>query len=234
MSCVRRTWPILLTLAAACGGSNYDSMVHIRPPNGWDSTIRSLRESKDEAFRTSADTPLLSEDVPGFKGLDYWPPNPAYYFAGPIHVYPERRQFEIITTAGQVRPCEQFGWIDFPLAGAERRLQVYRLLDSGLGETTRSLMLPFADGTTGTETYPSGRYVDIQGPEGEIQIAGGGDRLLAVGPFVVDFNRAYNPSCAYGAPERFACPVTPAENRLDVRVEAGERGFKLPPGETAG
>jgi uncharacterized protein (DUF1684 family) len=44
---------------------------------------------------------------------------------------------------------------------------------------------------------------------------------------VLDLNRAYNPSCAYGAPERFACPVTPKANRLGVRIEAGERGFKL-------
>ena len=74
-----------------------------------------------------------------------------------------------------------------------------------------------------------------QGPAGEIRVVpGAGGRLTAAGPFVLDFNRAYNPSCAYGAPERFACPVTPKENRLDLRIEAGERGFKLPPDERAG
>ena len=68
------------------------------------------------------------------------------------------------------------------------------------------------DATTGTETYPAGRYLELFGPPG--------------GPFALDFNRAQNPSCAYGAPERFACPVTPAENRLELRIEAGETGFK--------
>jgi uncharacterized protein (DUF1684 family) len=68
------------------------------------------------------------------------------------------------------------------------------------------------DGTTGQETYHAGRYVDLQGPEG--------------GPFVLDFNLAYNPWCAYGAAERYVCPVTPPENRLAVRIEAGERGHR--------
>ena len=113
--------------------------------------------------------------------------------------------------------------------GLPRRLQVYRLLDTGFGATPEGLLLPFADATAGKETYPSGRYLDVLGPSGEIRVVQGVQgRPVAVGPFVVDFNRAYNPSCAYGAPERFACPVTPKANRMDVRIEAGERGFKLP------
>ena len=71
----------------------------------------------------------------------------------------------------------------------------------------RGLFLPFKDGTSGKETYAAGRYVDLDGPDG--------------GPFVLDFNRAYNPSCAYGEPERFQCPVPPAENALAVAVTRG-------------
>jgi uncharacterized protein (DUF1684 family) len=226
--------PLLPLLFVGCDGVVPSSMVTVRPPSRWEASLERSREAKDDAFRTSPETPLLAEDVERFEGLDYWPADARYYFAGPIHVYAEKRQFEIITTAGKPRPCEQFGWFEFPLDGTTRRLQVYRLLDTGLGATTQGLMLPFADATTGKETYPSGRYIDIGGPAGEIAVVPSAGGLLAVGPFVVDFNRAYNPSCAYGAPERFACPVTPKDNRLEVRIEAGERGFKLPPDERSG
>ena len=89
-------------------------------------------------------------------------------------------------------------------------LQVYRLLDLPERSGGDGLFLPFKDQTTGKETYAAGRYVDLDGPDD--------------GPFVLDFNLAYNPSCAYGEPERFQCPVTPAENRLPIAVTAGERG----------
>ncbi len=204
-------------------------MVPIQPPGHWEAALHEGRSLKDEAFRESPDTPLPADDVDGFAGLQYWAPDSAYYFVGPIHVYTTKERFDIVTTSGQSRPCEKFGWIQFPAGGLPRKLQVYRLLDIGDGSgSAESLLLPFADETTGKETYPAGRYVDLEGPTDELHVTNGPDnRPISVGPYVLDFNRAYNPSCAYGAPERFACPVTPAENRLRTRIEAGERGFKL-------
>jgi len=211
---------------AGCGVLEPGSMVHIAPPPDWAERLVQRRAAKDEAFRRGPDTPLRAEHVASFAGLEYWAPDRALYFAGPLHVYVEREQFNIVTTAGQMRPCEKFGWIEFPIDGEPQRLQVYRLLDMGRGMSVDSLLLPFADGTTGRETYHAGRYVDLAGPSGELQLVTGADGALeALGPWVLDFNRAYNPSCAYGAPERFACPVTPPDNRLQVRIEAGERGY---------
>ena len=229
--------PVLSILAAAalavgCGAPGPYSMVPIQPPYDWEDSLAQQRTVKDEFFRDSPDTPLLAQGVDSFAGLDYWPADERYYFAGPIHVHPEMRRFDIVTTAGDSRPCERYGWIDFPVDGAAQRLHVYRLLDSNAAGVN-SLFLTFTDGTTGEETYPAGRYVDLEGPSGEIhvtQMSNGGQ--VAVGPFVLDFNHAFNPSCAYGSPERFACPVTPVENRLDARILAGERGYKLPPGTT--
>ena len=194
-------------LVCGCSSRPTGAMVSIPPPDGWGEEIRAFRLDKDRLFRESSDSPLLPEDRPRFSGLEYWEPDSRYYFVGPLHPYVERVRFEIVSTAGTRRPCEKIGWIAFPLDGQERRLEVYRLLDGEDGP-----FLPFLDATSGKETYPAGRYIDLRGPEG--------------GPYVLDFNTAYNPSCAYGAPERFACPVTPAENRLAVRVEAGERGYK--------
>ena len=207
----RRLSFVVLALAASCG-SRDGRMTAAPPPAGWAESIAEARSAKDRELRTDPNTPLLAGDVPTFRGLEYWPPDPAYRLVGPIRFHETPERFTILSTTGKPRPCERVGWIGFDLRGKACTLQVYRLLDVTQASGSAGYFLPFTDGTTGRETYPSGRYVDIEGPEG--------------GPYVVDFNRAYNPLCAYGAPERYACPVTPAENRLRARVEAGERGWR--------
>jgi hypothetical protein len=201
-----------LTGLAACGPRQGDLMVVSPPPPGWAGGIAAERAAKDREFLTDPETPLRAADVPTFKGLDYWPPDPSYRFAGPMERDARPKRFTILSTTGKPRPCETYGSVVFDLRGKRCTLRIYRLLDTGATPGVQGLFLPFTDETTGRETYPAGRYVDLAGPEG--------------GPYVLDFNRAYNPSCAYGSPERFACPVTPAENRLSVRIEAGERGYK--------
>jgi uncharacterized protein (DUF1684 family) len=207
---------LLLALAAACGPGESASMVRVPPPTGWQGDLARQREARDDYFRRSPETPLPPGAVASFGGLEYWEPDPRYYFVGPIQPYPRPERFTIVTTTGAARPCERYGWIRFPIEGRPRTLQVYRLLDLGDQAGVEALLLAFRDSTTGRETYPAGRYVDLAGAPG--------------GPYVLDFNTAYNPSCAYGDPQRFACPMAPPENWLDVAIEAGERGF-VPPGE---
>jgi len=203
---------LAISAGAACTTEPTGMMVRIPPPRDWAERLASARAEKDEYFRTDPQTPLLAEDVPRFQGLEYWDPDPDYYFVGQVHLYVQPERFEVATTSGRMRPCEKVGWVGFVVEGQPQRLQVYQLLDQARSEGGADYFLPFTDGTTGTETYPAGRYVDLQGPEG--------------GPYVLDFNTASNPWCAYGAAERYVCPVTPAENRLTVRIEAGERGYR--------
>jgi uncharacterized protein (DUF1684 family) len=94
----------------------------------------------------------------------------------------------------------------FDLGGAKHRLTAYRLAGSD-GSVNESLFVPFLDGSTGTESYGAGRYLDLE-PEDD-------------GTWTLDFNLAYHPSCVWDP--RFSCPLTPAENRLAIRVEAGEK-----------
>ena len=186
-------------------------MIAVPPPTSWETMLLSERATKDRGFREDPDGPLLPEDREAFQGLDYWPPDPRYRLVGPLHVYADPQTFEIATTSGKLRPAEKYGHVRFDLDGELVTLQVYRMLDSVAGDDT--LFLPFADGTTGKETYPAGRYVDLEGEPG--------------GLYVLDFNRARNPYCAYGEPERYVCPATPSENKLPVRIESGEHGFKI-------
>jgi len=78
-----------------------------------------------------------------------------------------------------------------------------------------SLFLPFRDATNGTETYGAGRYLLDDAKSADL----GGDQARST--LILDFNFNYHPSCAFDS--KWACPLAPPENRLDVRVEAGER-----------
>jgi len=194
---------------ASCGGSR-TTMTPVPPPSSWAAELRHDRAARDESFRTHPDSPLPRAARAAFRGLDYFDPDPAWRYGGAVTPYANPDRFNVVTTAGETRPAERWGYVTFDHDGRVLTLQVYRLLDQQNRTDGAGLFLPFKDATTGTVTYAAGRYVDLEGTEG--------------GPFTLDFNRAYNPSCAYGEPERFQCPVTPAENTLPVAVAAGERG----------
>jgi hypothetical protein len=114
------------------------------------------------------------------------------------------REAAAIRIDGQLRDAQRAGTFRFQLGGSEQRLTGYRFAEGD----AESVFVPFLDQTSGSETYGAGRYLDLD-PDPED------------GTFVIDFNLAYHPSCVYDP--RFSCPLTPAENRLPVRIEAGER-----------
>lgn len=195
-------------LAAGCRART--TMTLVPPPGSWATQLAEERAARDAAFKSDPDSPLPASARAGFSGLDYFPLDPRWRYAGFVERFPAPEKMTVVTTNGQLRPCERVGRVTFDRDGRLLALQVYRLLDLPDRPGGEGLFLPFKDATTGKQTYPAGRYVDLEGPEG--------------GPFTLDFNRAYDPSCAYGDAGRFQCPVTPAENTLPVPVEAGERG----------
>ncbi|HEY4491686.1 MAG TPA: DUF1684 domain-containing protein, partial [Acidobacteriota bacterium] len=153
-----------------------------------------------------------------FQGLEYYPINWKYRFEGPVNSYPNPQRFKMITTTGDQRDAIKFGYIQFHLENKQFKLQVYRLVES---EEKNLLFVPFVDANVGKETYPAGRYIDlVEKP----------NRL-----YVIDFNTAYNPSCAYGSD--YDCPITPQENHLPVPIPAGEKILSIAPkaknGQTA-
>ena len=168
--------------------------------------IRGYRDDKDEFFRTSERSPLPAGERSGFAGLPYFPVDEALRFEGlTLEPYAgsEPTSFAIPTSDGKLRPAERAGTFRFDVSGVPCALTAYTFE----GGSTASVFVPFLDGTSGSESYGAGRYLDI-------------DRE-ADGTYGIDFNLAYHPSCVYDA--RFSCPLTPAENRLPVRIEAGER-----------
>lgn len=180
---------------------------HDHRPVGYTESIEAFRADKDDYFKhAGAGSPIPVAEREAFGGLPYFPVDRALRFEGlTLEPYTggEPSSFQIPTSDGQLRPAHRAGVLSFELDGVRHRLTGYRF-DGDDGE---GVFVPFLDATSGTETYGAGRYLDIE-PEDD-------------GTYTLDFNLAYHPSCVYDP--RYSCPLTPAENRLPVRIEAGER-----------
>ena len=138
----------------------------------------------------------------------WFEPDPAHRLEAKLERDPSPREEIVLSTRGQKRRGLKLGTLLFSLGGETHRLTALRLLEPGSDEAGFSIF--FRDATSGNETYPVGRYVDPRPLDGP-----GGDRWL------LDFNRAYNPACAFSP--LFNCPIPPRENRLPIAVRAGER-----------
>ncbi len=168
------------------------------------SELEEFRKMKDEFFRDHFQSPLTPEQRNGFSGLKYYPDNPALRLELPLERYATRELVKMQTSTGDVQDYLKIGQIRFEVDGQQAMLQVYEAEDN-----PGSYFIPFVDATAPEETYGAGRYLE---PEEFTD-----DRLL------LDFNLAYNPYCAYN--ESWSCPYPPAENRLKVRIEAGEKKY---------
>jgi uncharacterized protein (DUF1684 family) len=139
-----------------------------------------------------------------YKGLSYFPPNLALRYELPLTPNPKPETTVIMSTRGNRRRAVRVGWFDFLVDGRAVRLEAVRLLEPGVGE--EDLGIFFRDATTGKESYPLGRYVDV--------------KTLGDGRYLLDFNFAYNPACAYS--DHYNCPIPPRANALPVAIRAGE------------
>jgi uncharacterized protein (DUF1684 family) len=179
---------------------------HEHVPVEYKDAVEGFRLDKDEFFKTDPRSPLPESERAAFTGLPYYPVDEGLAFEDRVlepYTGDEPSNFQIPTSDGQLRPAHRAGVLRFELDGEPRQLTAYTF-DGGDGE---SLFVPFLDQTSGTETYGAGRYLDLE-PEAD-------------GTYALDFNLAYHPSCVYDV--KFSCPLTPAENRLPLRIEAGER-----------
>jgi uncharacterized protein len=165
------------------------------------------RAGRDELFAHHPQSPIAPDRRGDFGGLAYFAFDPAARVPAEVHPA-ERERFEVPASTGEPMAFTRFATARFSLAGIACALELYWLDAYGGG-----LFVPFADATSGRETYGAGRYLidTVKGAD----LGTEGDRL------VLDFNLAYNPSCSYDP--RWACPLSPPANRLPIAVRAGER-----------
>lgn len=151
------------------------------------------------------DSPIPPDKRSAFLPLPYFPVDPSYAVPASFEESPpgQRPQMEMQTSANQPRRMERVGILKFSLQG--RPLQLGAFVEAG--DPPDRLFIPFADATTGSETYPAGRYLEIA--------------RSPTGIYMVDFNRAFNPYCYYNP--TYDCPYPPKENRLPLAIRAGEK-----------
>ena len=166
------------------------------------------RRTRDDLFASHPSSPIIAAERAAFTGLPIAPYDPAWRFEVPLMPAEEPRSFEFATGTDGVVPFELIGTVDIPRIG---KLDVWRLASYGGG-----IFLPVRDTLAGRKggTYGGGRYL-LDTVKGADLGEGSAENSL-----VLDFNFAYNPSCAYDP--AWACPLAPPGNRVDVEIPVGE------------
>jgi uncharacterized protein (DUF1684 family) len=183
-------------VAASCGSSPQEE--------DYPAKIAAIRAAKDEAFKNDPDSPVPADKKATLLPLAYFPIDEGYTAPAALEPSADRSRLQVPTSTGQIRDLERIGTLKFMVKGQALRLTAFRDLES---RDLNRLFVPFADLTSGAETYPAGRYMELD--------------PTPTGIYVVDFNIAYHPYCYY-SPE-YDCPFPPKENRLAMPIRAGER-----------
>ena len=183
----------------------------VETPDDYVETVSQERAQKDEFFGEHPRSPIPRAEQSSFDGLNYYPVDPDYRFVVAFDEYDDPEVITVETTQDGQQRYEDAGEFEFTVAGETVTLHGFRPVDD-----EDRLWVPFRDETSGEETYPAGRYLDLEDP----------DHRTEDGRWVLDLNRAYNPFCAYS--EAYECPLVPMDNWLDVPITAGEKlpGFE--------
>lgn len=167
------------------------------------------RTQYKQDFLTDDHSPLKAEDT---AYLQFYTPDESYKVTATLELTPDEEPFELPTYSGVTKTYRKYGVLTFKMHDTTLHLSVYqsqKLIKKK--EYADHLFVPFTDGTSYTETYGGGRYLDLS------------QRDVNNGEIVLDFNKCYNPYCAYA--DGYSCPIPPTENRLSIPIKAGEKLF---------
>jgi hypothetical protein len=185
---------LVLFLAAAC----------TKTPVPYPEQIAAWHAEKDRFMRQSPESPVPAERRASFPPLPYFPVDPSYRVPASLQPAPAGAVVVMPTSTGQRRQMRHVGTLAFTLKGQPLTLGAFV---EATEKDMRRLFVPFGDLTNGPETYPGGRYLDLE--------------RTASGVYELDFNRAYHPFCVFNP--SYDCPYPPPESRLKVPIRAGER-----------
>jgi uncharacterized protein (DUF1684 family) len=171
-------------------------------------TIERERMEKDLFFKRHPQSPIPYEEREGFSGLRYYPVRPEFVFVLELHEHSDKQRVAVSDNKGNTQEFIRWGKFRFEIKGRQVTLQAYKSDPQEEG-----LWVPFKDETSGKDTYGAGRYLDL-----------GDSHRRPDGRWVLDFNQAYNPFCAYS--ENYVCPFIPPENWLGVAIDAGEKSYR--------
>ena len=190
---------LLLVIASAIflACNNTENEAYLR-------TIAAERLQEQALFIDPINSPLDSSERIHFTRLNYFPIDEIYSVNAILQKLPKTETFDLPHSNAVKKPYRKYGVVQFELKGQQFELLVLEPVKHKLGHEN-SLLLCFTDETSGKTTYYNGRYLDLTKP--------------ASNQIKLDFNKAYNPYCAYS--NRYHCPIPPAMNKLNIAVEAG-------------
>ena len=173
----------------------------------YEDEVREFQKELNISYLDPEESPLPPKARKKFRGHEFYPIDEKFSVTARLKKAINPEIFKMRTSTSRLPTYEKYGVATFEIEGVEYSLTIYLSRETQQKEEYKDyLFLPFTDLTNGTETYAGGRYIDLRTPPS-------GDTI------VIDFNKAYNPYCAYSP--MYSCPVPPAENNLDVGITAG-------------
>ncbi len=173
--------------------------------------VQDFQKKINSEFKDEKESPLTEEGRNAFTTLDFFPIDTAFVVVAKIELIKDPVAFKMKTTTDRLPVYRTYARASFELKGKPYVLNLYqyeKFMDAG--ELKDYLFLPFTDKTNGISSYGGGRFIDLKIPKKDV--------------ITIDFNKAYNPYCAYNP--KYSCPIPPGENHLDLFVEAGVKDYK--------
>lgn len=191
---------LLLLFAAGFGNAQNSEKVQ---------SVQDFQKQMNRDFKDPETSPLPPKERKKFTAVNFFSIDTAYTVEAEFVRTPYESPFEMPTTTDRKPVYVKYGELYFSIQEQEFKLNVYQNQDPKKGYEDY-LFLPFTDLTNGKTSYSGGRYVDMMIP--------GSDKV------VLDFNKAYNPYCAYSG--EYSCPLVPQENHLEIEIPAGVKAYE--------
>ncbi|MGJ5641617.1 DUF1684 domain-containing protein [Formosa sp. S-31] len=175
--------------------------------------VTAFQREMNATFKDASKSPLKKNDRENFKGLDFFPVDSSFSVTAKVEPVENSEYFDMPTTAGEFKAQRVFGILHFKINEEPFQLKVYESLalkDKAGYEDY--LFLPFLDLTNGVSTYGGGRYMELRSSD-----------INEANEIRIDFNKAYNPYCAYN--DTYSCPIVPRDNFINTEIRAGVKAF---------
>ena len=186
------------------------SSILLLAQNAKTETSKEFQKTINREYANRTESPLIDEDFKLFRELKFYPITNKFIVEAQFKRTPDEKVFKMKTTGERLPEYVKYGELTFIIDGKMFGLNLYQNIDLMKREGYEDyLFLPFSDLTCGKESYIGGRYIDMRIPKGD--------------KMIIDFNKAYNPYCAYN--HKYSCPIVPLENDLKIEIRAGVKTF---------
>ena len=199
---------VVMVLQFGCQTKNGDEANSNPLDENYLTELSTERTLKDSSMRYDAHSPFNRDKKAEYAELNYYEPFSEFIFASKLFEYDTIDTVDVFGTRGELRRVLKLGYFELNYRSDGHKVNMYKAFGR---DGTPYYSIWFTDKTTGKETYGVGRYLDFEYEDDPDHI------------YTIDFNRAYNPYCAYSA--KFTCPIPREEDYIDFEIKAGEKNF---------